>query len=131
MRLLIGYFGKDLLEPQGALYHLHHVACIGMTLASLVVPCAGPAVVAGACVLEAGSATMGMSYMYPESRGARLRWVVGMTASNAVAGGTFAYILTLDCLPLAVKATYTAVLGTLIFMRQLEVHKEPASAKQA
>ena len=52
VRLLVGYFAKDLLEQQQALYHAHHVACIGMTVAALAVPCAGPAVLAGATMLE-------------------------------------------------------------------------------
>ena len=105
------------------MFHLHHVACIGMTCACLAVPCAGPAVVAGAGVLEAGSATLGTTLMWPESAGARARYVAGMTASNALAGAKFARVLALECLPVAVKATYATVLGTLLVMRQLEVSK--------
>ena len=151
VRLLVGYFAKDLLEQQQALYHAHHVACIGMTVAALAVPCAGPAVLAGATVLECGSSTYGATVLYPSegamkrralrrraasppARGfseylrnrAILRYVVGMTASNLVPAALFAYVVIfLECVPVGFKVTYTLILSVLLFMRQQEVWLRP------
>ena len=117
-RALLCYFGKDLLEQQSLLYHLHHIACVSMTFGALFVPCAGTSVIGGACVLEFGTACMCLSRLRPKCEGSRWLYVLGMSASNVLAAGLVLFMLQLDCLDWSLKSVYAVVIGILLFMRQ-------------
>ncbi len=130
-RALITYFGKDLFEQQAFMYHIHHVACVSMTLGALFVSCAGTLVIGGACVLEFGTACMCLSRLRPDSEVSRWAYFLGMSASNVLAAALVVFMLTLDCLDWNLKSVYAVVIGVLLFMRQRHVQHDFFTVKKA
>ncbi|KAJ1445057.1 hypothetical protein M885DRAFT_626551 [Pelagophyceae sp. CCMP2097] len=122
---LFGYFLKDLIEEQAALFHVHHIFCGGMMVGAVfVLPAGGAGVLIGGCVLEVGTASYGWSRLAPQSLLARHLYTVVMTLSNATAAAVYvfcAYTLRAT-ISAAVSASYGVVVAGLLGLRQYYCH---------
>jgi len=130
VRAFVGFFAKDLTEDQQPLYHMHHVVCAAMCFGALLVPRAGPMVLAGAAVLEFGSGFFGQTRLFPGSSRTWNLYLVMMSLSNVVTALMVLQMQQIEALPLVVKCAYTVLVVIMIGMRQETAVREWRNARK-
>lgn len=125
LMFFVAYMIKDVILPMDLLFWLHHVVCIGLAMAfSSLVPANPPATfMVGATIMEFGSSSQALFYLFPTHRVAWHTHLLGMTISN-IAGlfMTANFVLSNERTPVVARAAIAFVATGLCTVRQSFCH---------
>lgn len=115
--LMFGYLTKDTIIPMDTVFIAHHVVCAVFAISfHLVSP---PAIFcAGAMIMEIGSASQGVLYLFPNCL-SFLFHAIGMTASNLVAVSLAYIYFDAGVGSLGLRVGFCVVIVVLSGVRQL------------
>mmetsp|Transcript_7711 Transcript_7711/g.10270 ORF Transcript_7711/g.10270 Transcript_7711/m.10270 type:complete len:265 (+) Transcript_7711:53-847(+) len=118
--ILSGYLAKDFLVEMDLMLYLHHIVCLGGTIAWIFLPFPGvTCFMTGTMLLEFGSMSYNMWSLYPNLKLSNPVFFTIMTASNTLSLlCVWHFSFTQLSVPVAVRATFFLVTLILTIFRQ-------------